>query len=51
MADECEYSMNGMCFHPEKAKDGVLAVPCHDCEMCTHKEAKTIERTALASES
>ena len=34
MGEECEYWMGGMCFHPEKAKNGVIAIPCSECGLC-----------------
>ncbi|MFH1506321.1 MAG: hypothetical protein ABIE94_05040 [archaeon] len=31
----CEYRLMDRCFHPERAKPGVLAVECVGCSNCT----------------
>ena len=36
----CKYHLQGRCFHPKRAKKGVVAVDCqvHGCDHCTHKQ-------------
>ncbi len=32
--EECEYSLNGLCFNPAKLQRGILAMPCTECNCC-----------------
>ena len=36
----CDFHLNGQCFHPEKARKGLVAVTCnfHNCKECTNKQ-------------
>jgi hypothetical protein len=34
MENECEYKLGELCFHPDKAVNGKLAIPCAECGLC-----------------